>query len=107
MFTFLEPYIYTNSLNFVIGRLYAEPCLCNRLYIHVSKTMNLLYTYILFGPISLGPQPSLLINLFPNEWYRFVNNENNGWGSRVYDVSNLVHCQDLVVPDQVLTSIVT
>ena len=54
MFTFLEPYIYTNSLNFVIGRLYAEPCLCNRLYIHVSKTMNLLYTYILFGPISRG-----------------------------------------------------
>ena len=25
-----------------------------------------------------------LINQFPNEWQRFINNENDGWGFRVY-----------------------
>ena len=33
--------------------------------------------------IAREPQPSLLINQFPNEWQRFVNSENDGWGSRV------------------------
>ena len=35
-----------------------------------------------------SPNRRFLINQFPNEWQRFVNSENDGWGSR--ERSNII-----------------
>ena len=40
------------------------------------------------------PQPSLLIHQFPNEWQRFVNRENDSWGSRGFGPGHDVHVCD-------------
>ena len=42
---------------------------------------NLLLTWSPFD-LHWSPNRRFLINRFPNEWQRFVNSENDGWGSR-------------------------